>query len=377
MVEFARKQTPTRLTLGEALVRLGEILGCSGREEITRVTALADYARARVFRPHLDHRPDSPTRLVHSQLVLSEAKRDMHFLFGDLTPREFSGLLVKEIFQSLTRLGDIAKVPGGWKAPGPFRVVAGKQLSGSFCLLLGGQPTELLHNRLESRIRAFGCARFSEFTDRQLQALHQSDLLISIDDWLGRDQRNLQSWTTGFLNALSQRMEPWTTSEDLSAYEGYLPSAKAGKNWIPIQDNQMLREGTQIIRGINSRTKSFSFPPWYLVYIGGPPEKRRIERFAEIPFGNRLKLLFGIERIQGMQRSVSLQDLGATCHLDLGFKLPIPERKVLDLGWPLGGSSSKEAKSFEFATETVPVLAHVLSRLDIKVKVEDAKEVFN
>ncbi len=376
MVEFARKQTPARLTLSEAIARLGEILGCSGREEITCVTALADYTRARVFHPHLNHRPDSPARLVHSQLVLSEAKRDMHFLFGELTPREFSGLLVKKVFRSLTQLGDIAKVPGGWKAPGPFRVVAGKQEGGSLCLLLGGQPTELLQNRIESKIRAFGCARFAEFTARQLQALDQSDLLISIDDWLGGDQQDLQSWTRRFLNALIQRMEPWPTS-DLSAYEGYLPSAKAGKNWVPIQENKMLREGAQIIRGTNSHTKSFSFSPWYLVYAGGPPEKRRIERFAEIPFGNRLKLLFGIERMRDMHRSVSLKDLGATCHLHLGFKLPLPERKVLDLGWPVEGSSSKEAKSFEFAKETVPILAHVLSRLDIEVKVEDAKEVVN
>lgn len=371
-----RKQAPTQLTLGKATARLAKILGCSGSEEITCVTALADYTRARIYLPHLNHRPELPARLVHSQLVLSEAKRDMHFLFSELTPREFSGLLVKEIFRSLTQLGDVAKIPGGWKAPAPLRVVADKQLSDSLCLLLGGQPSELLHNRLKSKIRAFGCARFSEFTARQLQALHQSDLLISIDDWLGGDQQDLQSWTRRFLNALGRRMEPWPTS-DVSAYEGYLPSAKAGKNWVPIQDNQMLREGTQIIRGTNSQMKSFSFSPWYLVHISGPPKKRRIERFAEIPFGNRLKLLFGVERIQGMHRSVSLQDLGATCHLHLGFKLPLPERKVLHLGWPVGGYSSKEAKSFEFATETVPILAHVLSRLDIEIKVKQAKEVVN
>ena len=370
---MAQEQILTRLTLDQASVRLGDILGCHASDEITRVTALADYTRARVFRPHLNHRPDSSTRLVHSQLVLSEAKRDMHFLFGGLGPREFSGLLVKEIFPSLMRLGDVAKIPGGWKAPGPFRIVADKQSGNSLGVVLGGQPTELLQKRVESRIRAFGCARFSKFTRPQLEKFHQSNLLISIDTWMGGDQQSLESWTSGFLNALGQRMEPWPVS-DLSGYEIYLPSTRTGKNWVPLKDSQMLPRGAQIIRGTNSQARSFARAPWYLAHVGGSPEKRSIERFAEAPFGNRLRLLFGIDQMRGVRRSVRLEDLGSTCRLHLGFKLPLPERKVLDLGWPMGCVSSKEAKSFQFATETVSVLAYVLSRLNIEIKGAHAKE---
>ena len=120
------------LSPAEAPSRLASILDCPKDVEAIRITALAEYIRACVYQPYFWEADWGPPRAVHTNRIISAARRDLGFLWKDtdqptfnseISENEGGALSATDVVRRLGGVGDIVELGGGFWAPGPVRIV--------------------------------------------------------------------------------------------------------------------------------------------------------------------------------------------------------------------------------------------------------------
>ncbi len=144
-----------------------------------------------------------------------------------------------------------------------------------------------------------------------------------------------------------------------------LPSKPGRVNWISIREFGVVPTGLRLCRPPTGKSARYD-RPMYLADLREDGRKVAFRRLALIPTDIRLRLMFGFEQMQSVQRTVPLEVVNRICRATISFKLPDPESRILAFGWPVARDLDGRANVFEFSSDLVPYLIQVLDRLNVR-----------
>ena len=373
------------LSPAEAPSRLASILDCPKDVEAIRITALAEYIRACVYQPYFWEADWGPPRAVHTNRIISAARRDLGFLWKDtdqptfnseISENEGGALSATDVVRRLGGVGDIVELGGGFWAPGPVRIVQVADGGEGALLVIGGAPFEALEKTFATRVSCVGCGRFVRPDRARSRRLRFEHELQSVDNWLGRSSENLSAWTRRTFKSLIENMSPAADIE-ASECEIYAPDDLPGKpglgNWLPIREFSIVPTAPRLCRAPAAKSAIYDRPT-YLAVLREDEGRAAFRQLVLVPADIRLRLMFGFEQMQGVQRTVVLEVDDRICRASISYKLPDPESRILALGWPAGTDSKGRANVFGFSSDIVPFLIQVLARLDVRTTIKISQE---
>ena len=370
-------------SLTDARSRLASILNCTKENEAIREATLAEYIRACVYQQYqrLDDR--GRTRSVHTNRILSAARRDIGFLWNEtdhLTIKTLEddngGKRAGNVLHRLGMIGDIIKLGGGFWVPGPIRILRVTDSGDNALLVIGGVPFETLETKFAERMSCVGCARFLCPDHAKLQRLEVEHELQSVQDWLGGPSENLPTWTKRVFRSLVAHMSP---ASDLEAddCEIYAPDDIPGKpnrgNWVPIKEFSVVPTGPRLCRPPLGMVAIYDRPT-YLTELRNDSGRAVFHRLAQVPTDIRVRLMFGFEQMRGVKRNVIFKVIGQICRINIPFNLPDPESRILAFGWPVSKDSQGRPNIFDFSSNLMPFLIQVLTRLNIQIITKNPEE---
>ena len=365
----------------DAHSRLACILDCTKEDEAIRDATIAEYIRACVYQPYHRLEDWGRPRSVHTNRILSAIRRDVSFLWQDIDhlPSKIfeddnDGQYAKDVLRRLGAIGDIVKLGGGFWASGPVRIVRATDSGESALLVIGGVPFEALQTKFAERVSCVGCARFLCSDTAILQRLQVEHELQSVQDWLGGPSENLSAWTRRVLRSLVAHMSPALDLETDDS-EIYAPDNILGKpnrsNWIPIKEFSVVPTGLRLCRPPFGKVAIYDRPT-YLAELRNDSGRAVFHRLAQVPADIRLRLMFGFEQMQGVKRNVLFKVKGQIFRANIPFKLPEPESRIIDFGWPVGKDSQGRTNTFDFSSKLMPFFIQVMTRLNIQIINKDS-----
>lgn len=373
------------LSSTEASSRLVGILDCPQELEAIRVTALAEYIRACVYQPFFWEADWGPPREVHTSRIISAVRRDLGFLWkgtdrpalnSNIFEKEGGTVRTRDVVHRLGEIGDIVELGGGFWAPGPVRIVRAADGREGALLVVGGAPFEALEIKFATRVSCVGCGRFVRPNRAGLRRLRVEHELQSVDDWLGGPSENLSTWTRRTFKLLVENMSA-AADVEASECEIYAPDDLPGKpvrgNWLSIREFSVVPTGLRLCRPLVGKSAIYDRPT-YLAALREDGGRATFRQLALVPTDIRLRLMFGFEQMQGIQRSVTLDVVDRICRASISFKLPDPESRILAFGWPAGTDQNGHTNVFEFSSDLVPFLFRVLARLNIRTTMRISQE---
>lgn len=359
----------------DTLSHLASVLNCPNTDEALRNTIMSEYIRACVYQTYHGVDDCVPTQSVHTKRVLSSIRKNIWFLWEDLdhwhyTESEHSegGQFASEVLHRLGSIGDVVKLGEGFWAPGPIRVVWASADGKALPLIFGGTPFELLEKKFSTRVSCVGCARFLHMGHMNIRTMQIEHEVQSLEDWLGCPAEDLASWTRRVIRSLLTNMK--VANIDVEGLEIYAPDDFPGKsghrNWIQASEFGSVPIGLRLCRPSSDMSALYDRPTYLaeLQYSSGRTEFRKV---AHVPDDIRLRLMFGFEQLKGVKRSVTFEILGQVLRVNISFKLPEPENRILDFGWPVNRDSNGRTVSYEFAYDMKPFLVQVLRRFNIRI----------
>ena len=357
------------LSPSDTLSRLAGILDCTKEAEAIRVTALAEYIRVCVYQPYYWEVDRSLLRPIHTKRIFSAVRRDVGFLWKDTDHPTFNSEISENVLRRLGEIGDIIELGGGFWAPGPVRIVRAADSRESALVVIGGVPFEALRMKFATRISCIGCGRFIRPDRAVLRCLRIEHELQSVDDWLGWGlSENLPTWTQRTFKSLVENMDP-AEAVEASDWDIYAPDNLPGKpgriNWLSIREFGAVPTGLRLCRPPTGKSAIYD-RPMYLAELREDGGRATFRRLALVPTDIRLRLMFGFEQMQSVQRTVPLEVVDRICRATISFKLPDPESRILAFGWPVDRDLNGRANVFEFSSDLVPYLIQVLDRLNVR-----------
>ena len=366
----------------DTLSNLASILNCPNSDDALRHAIVSEYIRACVYKHYHDENEYIPNTSVHTTRVLSTIRKNIWFLWEDkdhwyYTESEHSegSQFASEVLHSIGSIGDVVNLGEGFWAPGPIRIVRPDCAGSSVLLVTGGTPFELLGMKFSARVSCVGCARFlhlEHINIRQIQVEHE---LQSLEDWLGWPAEDLTTWTRRIIRSLHMSMT--VANLELEGLEVYAPDDFPGKprnrNWIQIGEFGTVPKGIRLCRPSPGVSAIYDRPT-YLAELRYNNGRIVFHKAALVPKDILLRLMYGFERLKGVHRAVNIEDLGQVLRVNIPFKLPDPENRILDFGWPAVRNSNGHITVYEFANDMKPFLIQVLSRFNIRVKTQGEME---
>ena len=367
------------LSPAETLSQLACILRCVEEAEAVRVTALAEYVRACVYQPYYWKADWGLPQPTHTNRILSAVRRDIGFLWKDANELSLSSQYpnndgpvsgAQDVMRKLRSIGDIVDLGNGLWVPGPTKIVRLTENREAALLVIGGRPFEILETQIAACISCVGCGRFVRPDPMTLRHLRLEYELQSIDHWLGGPVESLSAWTRRIFRSLCESMDP-ASDVDAGECEIYVPDNLPGKprggNWLPIREFSLPPAGLRLCRPSVSKSAMHDRPT-YLAVLREDGGRVTFQQLALVPKDIQRRLMFGIEQMQNIQRTVTLEVANRTCCMAMPFKLPEPENRILAFGWPVIKDSNRRAEAFEFSCDLVPHLKQVLARLNVRTE---------
>ena len=368
------------LSFPDTWSRLAQILGCVEEDKAIRDTTMAEYIRACIYQPfHWQHDWGTP-QAVHTSRVITAVRKDIGFLWenaGHLNRPQLEeddcSQSAKCVLQRLGSIGDIAKLGGGFWAPGPDRIIKSVATGDASLLITSGAPFEVLEKKYSAQVSCVGGARFFHLDRIELQQFQLKYELQSVQDWLGCPLEDLATWTRRIFSSLVANMSA-EASLEASDCEIYAPDNIAGKpsggNWLPIRKFSIVPTGLRFCRPPLEKATAYDRPT-YLLELRNDGGRAIIHRSVLVPTDVRCRLMFGFEQMKGVKRTVTLEATDQICRFKIPFKLPDPESRILDFGWPAGNDFNGRINVVECASHLIPFLIQVMTRLNIHATVRN------
>ena len=191
-----------------------------------------------------------------------------------------------------------------------------------------------------------------------------------MQDWLAWASEDLSAWTQRVLDSLTESV---TTMDSIGATdcEVYVPDTPPGtppqRNWVPIRTLPVLPKGWRMCRPPASKSAPYDRPMYIGVLRDGGGQVA-FQKLVLVPADVRLRLMFGFDQLKGVRRKIGIEQRGAICRTRIPFRLPEPESRVLDLGWPA-------ADGFvEFSAYLLPFLLEIMDRLHVDTELTRCPE---
>ena len=363
--------------------RLSHILNCTNQDMAIQYTTIAEYIRAYVHSSTNGVDQARNSQSVHTNSILGAVNRDVGFLWDGVIRLPFktngkteSSFRPTHILRNLGTVGDLVKLGSGFWMSGPIRIVRLEEHEESKLLVVGGTPFEMLEMKFGMRMSCVCCARFFSPSKEQLHCISVENEIQFVHDWLGWPLEELSDWTKRMIRALDANKQ-LTTSQDASEFEIYAPDHIPGKpsfgNWVPIKKLSVVPSDLRLCRPPLGKTVVYDHPT-YLTRFRNKVSRPVLNQLSLVPNDIYLRLMFGIEQMYNVKRTVSLDVFDHICRLNIPFKLPVPESRILAFGWPIDVDSNGRVSTYMFSSDLVPFLLQVMARLKLQIKVKYHKE---
>lgn len=355
----------------EVFQKLASAMRCANYTASIRSALTADHVRTMVYDSSAERLVGS-SGAIHTSRIISNLARNLDCLPQVNVPSKGAGpelssgeevSLYKSILNALGRVGDAVHIGDGLWIAAPTKVICLDDESG---LLIGSLPTSAAE-AIFGPIFLDGCARFLDLKSARFSNQHRQEYLQTVQFWLGSNE-SLVAWTDRTLRTVAMRCSPpsGVGAEGLEIYapDIFQAQGKFGR-WLSTKDALLPIGGFRLCRP-NTNFRSYD-TPYYWCNFTFSDGAHTIGRLAQVQHVDSHRLRFGLDAVLGVPRTAKIIAAKDHCVLEIGYKLPEPEIRVLDLGTelePLGGNAARRIR-YDLAARSL--LRQILTRLGIRL----------
>jgi hypothetical protein len=340
--------------------------GPPDREALLRAL-IAEHMRALVFASATRSAEYEIAQRTHTTRLTASVRRNLASLATDVLSTSEGEDVVSLTLTAMAEIGDIVNTGGGFWLAAPLRFVSCSDTKD--VLAVGGVPREPVEHDIDCSLSLAGASRFvlsSEGGNRKSLAASAQP----IDAWLGAVEP-IAAWTESVIAAHRQRLSaPEEISADqLEIYAPDIARLQRGSGfWLPASHISRALAGPRLCRPLQAFARAWARPHYLGVfdYKGGALVLRQ-SALVEYDISRRLQ--FGLDRLLNTSRTVFVTLAAETCTLDLRFGLPIPEARVLYLGWQRRPIRPQTRQVWMFHRVAAPFICHALRRLGITTSI--------
>jgi len=329
------------------------------------MTAAAEHMRSVIYGKFAAPSYASAGRTVHTTRVLGGARRVVELVWpqyggrtaGDEPARDFCSA----VLDRMKALGDAAALGGGQWLATPLRFIVA---SGPHLLLVGTAPGEAVRQRLGVQPASAGVSRF--IGAEAVEASGAANLVQKCDAWFGGGPPMTQ-WTHETLAKHEARMEPaqGVSADQLEIYAPDIArSQRRQGRWIPAGQIAQAIEGTRVCRPLARFAPSYDRPS-LLAQFAFTHGALTIRRSTAIDRKQELRLCYGLDIRLGTPRRIALSVSGDFLSIAKPLRLPQPEARVYELGWP-DPAAREDDRTLTFHVHALPFLQCAFQRMNWK-----------
>lgn len=346
---------------------LSRALNCPRTSDAVQRTLAAEHIRALAYPGSLA--VVGRGRRIHTTRLLGSVRRNLQGLWPtsrrivDGTSIDEADDPYRQVLTSLSAIGDLADLGGGFWTTAPLRLVETPDLE--HFVVVGGAPLEVVETLLVARVQSAGAGRFVRRAGVTLSAVAQ-DTIQSVENWLGYPE-SLAAWTdraiSFYRDRLSSSQETGADALEIYAPDIYRDRRRQGR-WMPAIEIRNPLPELRLCRPHSARGRNYN-TPYYLGDFEYHSGALFLRRSVQVTHEVSRRLRFGLDEKLRAPRAAGLSSGGDLCVLDLPYALPEPESRVLALGWTPSNAKLRALHYFHVAAK--PLLAWVCQRLSIRL----------
>lgn len=355
-------------TSSELSAAIADQLLCAKVPDALRRALAAEHIRCAVYMASTGFGEGASAEPIHTTRILSNVRNALDGLWGAGAAHDSRGARLDDwcraVLDQLEELGDVQSVGGGYWIATPMRLI---ELPGAETyLVLGTAPQHVVQSALGAVPSCSGIARF--IPRASLKPSYER-LMQTFDDWLGITEK-LPQWTEIVIAEHAKRFSP---PEDVSAeqVEVYAPDVaqkqRRGDAWIPAVQISQPFPKPRMCRPLASYAQRGRWPH-YLGMFSFKSRSLTLRQTALLDPKIPGRLRFGFDHLLGVPRTVAVTSAQETCLLDMRFRLPSPQNRILPLSWNETGQAQVWHLN-TFHRATLPAVMACLNQLCITPKV--------
>lgn len=347
------------------LSALAARLNTGSSEEALKRALVAEHLRATTYFASTHTSSTDAFPLPHTTRLMTNLRRNLDGLWplqaaeNPTNATENPSNSYPTVLEDLKTIGDLVDTGGGYWISAPLRFVEGSDPE--TLLVFGGAPCEVVRAATGAMVSCAAATRFVRRIDLKYHAAFR--LIQSLDDWLGFSDP-LPLWTK---RTIAAHLERLSASEEMAAdqLEVYAPDLyrdrKKHGRWMPATEIHRSIDGPRLCRPLAAHARAYA-RPHYLGVFSFRQGRLALLRSAPVEFETSRRLQFGVDDALKEPRSATITLSGDTCIVDLPYRLPRPEVRVLSLGWrtSLPGATND---AFAIPRAALPALDRALRRL--------------
>jgi hypothetical protein len=360
----------------EILSALTARLNTGSSDEALKRALVSEHLRATTYFASVHTSSTDSLPLPHTTRLMTNLRRNLDVLWPLQAAESSTNATVnstnyyRTVLDDLEAIGDLVPTGGGYWISAPLRLVEGSDPE--TLLVFGGAPCEVVRAATGAMVSCAAATRFVRRIDLKHPAAFR--LIQSLDTWLGVSDP-LPLWTKRTIAAHLKRL---SASEEIAAdqLEVYAPDfyrdRKKHGRWMPATEIDRPIDGPRLCRPRAAHARVYD-RPHYLGVFSFRQGRLALLRSAsvELEIGRRLR--FGVDSELKQPRSATITLSGDTCIVDLPYRLPKPEARVLSLGWRMSTPGATN-DAFAIPRAALPALDRALRRLSIVPKVSTRGE---
>jgi hypothetical protein len=352
-----------KITIDDVCRNLANRLQCPDDREALQRAVIAEHIRTLVFASSTREREIGEVQRLHTTRLTASLRRNLHFVWPDLGRRSGGDDIVDQTLHSMAELGDVATTGGGFWLAAPLRLV---DCPDAECLtVVGGAPREAVVPMTGTDLLSAAAARFvsrNGLADRP----QSSQFVQSADSWLGT-VGSLSAWTQAILKSCQSRM---SRPEEFSAdqLEIYAPDLLREQRrlggWISATEVSRAPSGTRLCRPLPAYARTYDRPHYLGTFsfkAGGLVLRQSVRTEFEVA----QRLPFGFDEMLKTPRETPVTLHSSFLTLDLRYALPLPERRILSLGWQYRPVRPETRHQWMFHRAALPFILHAFRRVGI------------
>jgi hypothetical protein len=347
------------------LSALAARLNTGSSDEALKRALVAEHLRAATYFASAHTSSTDALPLPHTNRLMAHLRRNLDGLWplraaeNPTNVMENFGNSYTTVLGDLKTIGDLVGIGGGYWISAPLRFVEGSDPE--TLLVFGGAPCEVVRAATGAMVSCAAATRFVRRIDLKNHAAFR--LIQSLDAWMGFSDP-LPLWTK---RTIAAHLERLSASEEMAAdqLEVYAPDfyrdRKKHGRWMPATEINRSIDGPRLCRPRAAHAPVYA-RPHYLGVFSFRQGRLVLLRSAPVEFETSRRLKFGIDDTLNETRSATITLSGDTCIVDLPYRLPQPEVRVLSLGWrtsPPGATND----AFAIPRAALPALDRALRRL--------------
>lgn len=357
------------LSLAEAHQTLSQQLLVTEQKFLLPAVA-ADHLRAMIYFSSRSSSDAGASQTIHTTRLVSNVRRSLGFLWPDIIHAAGAEMDIgRSILESVSVLGDAARCGHGFWAATPRQLFEAP--SSEDILVTGSAPLEDVESDIDAPPIRSGVARFIRHANRTPII---SDSCRPIESWFGQ-MAPLNVWTD---RTIEECRKQFSQPQDISPsnlevyYPGIDRSNSMQSRWVIASSLPESVGRICLFRPIQLSPNSYN-QPHYMGTFQSRNGQVLLRQSTSVDYSISLRLRFGIDAANNRPRTATITRFQQKILLEINYRLPDPEDRILSLGWPDAVGQRDSYKRTWFHVAAMPFLQHALQRIAIRIvlKVSD------